>query len=168
MIIGCGGSGKSTFARKLGKPTGLPVIHLDKAFWKPNWEEPEKEEWAQKVRQIVAKEKWILDGNYSGTFPIRLARADLVIWLDRPMPLCLFRVIKRSILNQGKTRPDMGEGCRDRLTLEFVHYIFRFPWDGRKRIIRKLANSPFDFTVVQLRTEKQIHNFLNDFGTQSQ
>ena len=162
MIIGCGGSGKSTFSRKLGKLTGLPVTHLDKVYWKPNWEEPEKEEWSKKVEQIANKENWILDGNYSGTFPIRLARTDLVIWLDRPMLLCLFRVIKRSLLNWGKTRSDMGEGCKDRLTLEFVHYIARFPLDGRNRIIRKLANSPFDFEVVQLRKRKQIRDFLNE------
>ena len=162
MIIGCGGAGKSTLSRKLGELTKLPVIHLDREFWKPNWVEPDKGEWAQKVESLAKEEKWILEGNYSGTFSIRLARVDLVVWLDMPMPLCLWRVIKRSILNYGKVRPEMGEGCPDRISLQFLHYIMTFPWRGRRRIIKKLGASPFNFEVVQLKNKAEVRRFLFD------
>lgn len=164
MVIGCGGSGKSTLSRKIAAITKLPLTHMDTQFFKPNWVEPSKEEWEQKVETMAAEEKWILEGNYSGTFPIRLKKADLVIWLDRPMPLCLWRVIKRSIVNYGKTRPDMALGCRDRISLSFLHYVAIFPWVGRKRIIQKLKHSPFKFEVVQLKNKKEIQALLSSLN----
>ena len=82
MVIGCGGAGKSTFSKKLGQLTGLEVIHLDQYYWKPNWEESDKEEWNQLATQLATKPSWIMDGNYGGTMDIRIARADTIIYLD--------------------------------------------------------------------------------------
>ncbi|MCR9286071.1 hypothetical protein OAF63_03050 [Saprospiraceae bacterium] len=162
MLIGCGGSGKTTLSKKVKTITNLPLVHLDKAYWLPNWTEPSKEDWTRKVTLLASEEKWILEGNYSGTFPIRLKRADLVIWLDTPMPICLWRAIKRSIINFGKLRPDIGSGCREKLSIEFFFYIFKFPWVGRKRLIKRLAASPFDFEVIQLKDKREANQFLND------
>lgn len=73
MIIGCGGAGKSTLARQLGKITGFPVVHLDQIFWSPgNWNHLEIEEFDARLTAEVEKEKWILDGNYNCTMAMRL------------------------------------------------------------------------------------------------
>ena len=82
MIIGCGGSGKSTLAQQLGQKLGLPVIHLDKLFWTPGWVSIPKEEFDRVHVDAVSKEKWIIDGNFDRTIPVRLKRCDTVIYLD--------------------------------------------------------------------------------------
>jgi len=97
MIIGCCGSGKSTLARALHEKTDLPLIYLDQHYWLPNWRESTKEVWEVKVRGLTAGEQWIIDGNYSGTMNIRLARADTIVYLDFPTWKCLYRVIKRIV-----------------------------------------------------------------------
>jgi adenylate kinase family enzyme len=80
MVIGCSGSGKSSFSRKLSIKLKLPLIHLDQKYWKPGWVEPEKAEWKRKMEKLVEKEKWVLDGNYGGTMNIRIERADAIVF----------------------------------------------------------------------------------------
>ncbi len=160
MIIGSCGAGKSTLSKKVAAMTQLPLIHLDKEFWQPEWVEPEKEIWVQKVKELVADEKWIIDGNYSGTYEIRLPRAELVVWLDFPMPICLWRVLKRIIINYGHTRFDMAEGCPERFDLAFIAYVLHFPWHGRKRILRKLRASDGKHLILQLKNDKEVNLFL--------
>jgi adenylate kinase family enzyme len=73
MIIGCCGAGKSTLARKLADRTQLPLIHPDGEYWKPGWTSPDANEWVSKVSALVSQPAWIMDGNYGGTLPLRVA-----------------------------------------------------------------------------------------------
>jgi len=100
------------------------------------------------MEALVSKEEWIIDGNYGRTMDIRLRKADTIIYLDYPTYLCLFRAIKRRIQYHGKTRPDMGEGCKERIDRQFIRWIWNFCRDERPCILQKLN----DF-----RDEKQIH-----------
>ena len=102
MIIGGSGSGKSTLARYLGQATGLPVFHLDQIYWQPGWVERPESEAVEQVQKVHASEDWILEGNYSRTFPERIARADTCVWLDFPIFLRMWRIIWRSIRFRGK------------------------------------------------------------------
>ena len=92
LVIGSCGAGKSTFSRRLHKLTGLPLLHLDRHYWKPGWVESEVDEWKAKVEELIAGDEWIIDGNYGGTMEMRMRRADTVIWLDLPRYLCTYRV----------------------------------------------------------------------------
>ena len=112
LVIGSGGAGKSAFAVRLGQATGLPVIHLDAAYWKPGWREPSKDAWAARVTQLLAGEHWIMDGNYGGTLEQRLAACDTVVFLDMPRLLCIWRVLKRFVQYRGRTRPDVTAGVQ--------------------------------------------------------
>ena len=127
MIIGSPGSGKSTFARELAEITGIPLIHLDRKFWNAGWIETPKEEFYAWQREIVQGDTWIIDGNYGGSMDIRLSRADTVINFQLSRWTCVMGYFKRLIINMGKSRPDMGEGCPERLDLQFVKYIWNFP-----------------------------------------
>lgn len=107
VVTGLAGSGKSTFALALAKKTGLPVIHLDLAFWKPGWVAPSETEWRQKQHDVLAGDAWIADGNYHETLDLRIARAETVVVLDLPWWLCSARALRR-----GFTMPDqLPEGC---------------------------------------------------------
>jgi len=146
MVIGSCGAGKSTLAKQISQKKNLPLIHLDKIYWKPGWIESSKEEFTKAQIEALAGQQWVVDGNYGGTYEIRIPRADTIVWLDLAMPICFYRVLKRTIKNYGKTRDDLGEGCPERFDLEFLHYVASFPWAGRRRIVKKLG---------LLKTEKQ-------------
>ncbi|WP_197714515.1 hypothetical protein [Priestia endophytica] len=112
MVVGIfPGVGKSTFARRLGEALHIEVHHLDALFWKPNWVEASLEEFSKSQQDIIPRDQWIIEGNYKNTFQIRLQRADTVIYLELPLHVCLYCVLKRFWMNRGKTRADLGEEC---------------------------------------------------------
>jgi adenylate kinase family enzyme len=162
LVIGSPGAGKSTLAAAIAARTGLPLLHLDGHYWRAGWIEPDKQDWAAQVEALAAGERWVMDGNYGGTLPMRLARADTVIWLDFPVWLCLVRIVRRAVRYRGRVRPDMAQGCPERLRWEFLSYTARFPWGGRRRIVAKLP--AFTGTLVRLRRPREAARFLRELG----
>jgi adenylate kinase family enzyme len=84
LVLGSGGAGKSTFARRLGDLLNIEVKHLDKFYWRSGWTEPAKDEWLKIVNELTRGDSWIIDGNYGGTIEARLERCDTVVFLDMP------------------------------------------------------------------------------------
>lgn len=160
MIIGCGGSGKSTLAKKLHKLTGLPLIHLDRLFWQAGWVEPDKEDWRKTMEEQTDRPSWIMDGNYGGTMDIRLEKADTIIFMDRSRWLCLYRILKRKIQYWGRTRPDMAEGCVERVNWAFVKYVFHYNDTRRPGVLKKLERFKKDKQVFILQNNRQIQSFI--------
>ena len=159
IIIGCGGAGKSTLAQKMGQKTGLPVVHLDKLFWKPGWVESTPEEIDGKIRQELDKPQWIMDGNFTRTLPLRVARADTVIYLDFSRMACLLGVLKRVLTTYGKVRPDMGEGCPERIDFEFLKWVWNYNKNKRERNYRLLNEAEHAETIV-LKNRRAVKKFL--------
>jgi hypothetical protein len=95
LVIGCPGSGKTTFAHRLGAMTGVPVVSLDDHYFSPGWRQPEPGAWAETVRALTAAPEWIIDGNHLSTLSARLAQAEAVVLLDLPPVLCLARYARR-------------------------------------------------------------------------
>ena len=140
MIIGCGCSGKSTLARMLGEKTGLPVIHLDTIWWSPgNWQHLEREEFDIRLEAELEKPRWIMDGNYNRTIPLRLEKCDTVLYLDFSTWMCLWGWIKRVITSWGSARPDMAPGCREWFDPEFGAWILKYNRTHRKNYHAMLA-----------------------------
>ncbi|MBY0122012.1 DNA topology modulation protein [Bacillus sp. S/N-304-OC-R1] len=161
VIIGSGGAGKSTFARKLGHILNRNVYHLDVLFWKPNWEGVPRDEQIKIQNEIIQEEEWIMDGNYSGTMEIRLQTADTIIFLDISRTICLFRVIKRMIKYRNKTRPDMGEGCKEKIDIPFLKWVWNYPKAKRPEILKKLHGLSSCKKVIILRSPKEVQQFLD-------
>jgi adenylate kinase family enzyme len=105
MIVGCSGAEKSTLAGRLAKHTKLPVTHLDQIFWTSGWVNRPREETRRLISEVIQGDRWIFEGNHSSSFDLRIARADTVIFLDFPVPLCLFRIAKRVMTHFGRDSP---------------------------------------------------------------
>lgn len=159
MIIGCGGAGKSTLARALGEKTGLPVVHLDQIWWSPgNWQHLSKEAFDVRLLEEVRKPRWILDGNFSRTMPVRLESCDTVIYLDFHRLVCFFSWLGRVMKNRGKTRADMGPDCKEWLDPEMAKWVWNFNKQNRKRYHELLSQT--DKTVYILKNRRQVKRFL--------
>lgn len=162
LLIGCGGSGKSTFARRLGAATGLPVVHLDHLFWKPGWQESSREEFDAALGEWLRRDRWIIDGNYDRTLSLRLQYCDAVIWLDFPRRTCLCGVLRRVFTNWGKTRADMGEGCPERFDLDFLKWVWRFNRTHGEKYRALLAES--DAAVLILHRRRELDALLRSLS----
>lgn len=123
LILGPCGAGKSTLASTLARRLDLPLFHMDKLSWKPGWIEGSHDELRRALAPIVAADRWLIEGNYGSTLTDRLPRADAVVVLDYPIPLCLARIVRRFWQYRGTARPDMTEGCPERIDLKFLWYV---------------------------------------------
>ncbi|MEK5067493.1 topology modulation protein [Sporosarcina sp. FSL K6-1508] len=166
MVIGVSsGAGKSTFARQLGEVTGIEVTHLDRLYWKPNWVEASLEEFSADQQLVVQNDQWIIEGNYSGTFPIREPHADTVIYLELPLRVCLYRVLKRRVQFHGKTRDDVGEGCKEKIDKAFLKFIVSTYGARKKKMTERMQRYAQEGkTVHYLKTPTQIEGFLGTYN----
>ena len=161
IIIGSCGAGKSTLAMKLAQKLNLPLVHLDKLRFIGNWQERPREEFDKLLLAELEKPRWIIDGNYNRTIPLRMQHCDTVIFLDFPRLVCMWGVIKRVIKYHGRTRPDMGGECRERFDPEFMKYVWDFRKKHRKRYLEMLANAT-DKKVIILKNRRQVKKFLKN------
>lgn len=159
-VIGCGGSGKSTLCRELGQLLSIPVHHLDKIFWKPNWTPMLHAEFLEAQKVIFATDSWIMDGNYGGTMKPRLGEADTIIFCDLPTLSCLWGVITRYFEYRNRTRPDMSEGNNERLNMDFLLWILFYRRTRRPGIISILQEFEQRKEVVILSSKAVIRNFI--------
>lgn len=154
-ILGHSGSGKSTLARALGEKYGLPVLHFDSIQFLPGWVETDRSYKREKVTEFLDKhpEGWVIDGNYLKICAQRrFEEADHILYLDFPRRVCLPRVLRRWLTYRGKTRPDMGEGCEEKVDREFLLWVLR---DGRSP--EKLA----EFRAVGAQYPEKFHHFTS-------
>ena len=160
LVIGCSGGGKSTLARKLGAKLGLPVVHLDVLWWKPGWVESSYDEFRPKVMAALAEERWIIDGNFSRTFDIRLPRADMIVWVDQPRLVCLWRAFRRTLTQFGANRADLAPGCPEKFDLQFYRFIWNFKRTHDAMIVEALARDATHAQVFRLRSDDEMAAFL--------
>jgi adenylate kinase family enzyme len=163
LVIGSSGSGKSTFATRLGTLLNLEVSHLDKLFWRSGWSEPAPEEWLQIVTALTERDSWILDGNYTGTLELRVKKCDTVIFLDLSRWLCLWRIVTRVLRYRKENRPDMAEGCPEKLDLEFVLWVWNYPRRTKPKVVKLLCESCEGKEIVWLRSRREVERFLARF-----
>ena len=159
-MIGPGGSGKSTFASRLGQVLGIEVKHLDRFYWRAGWTKPSNEEWLRTVDELTRGDSWIIDGNFGGTLVQRVARCDTIVFLDMPRLLCLWRVTKRRILYRNRSRPDMSEGCNEKLDLDFIDWVWNYSKRSRPRVVKLLNENSETKKVVWLRSRADAERFL--------
>ncbi|WP_037593079.1 hypothetical protein [Sporosarcina sp. D27] len=155
------GTGKSTFARTLGEKLNYPVTYLDSLYFEPGWKEVSDEVFQRRQVDATVGSNWIIEGNYSKTLSVRENYADTVVYLELPLYLCLFRVLKRRIKYHHQTRPELGKECPEKLDWEFLKYIVttyrRRKLDMQSRMHRYTEDGK---KVFHLQSRRQIQDFL--------
>lgn len=139
MVIGCPGSGKSTFSRALYQKTGIPLFHLDMMYWNPDRTTVEKAVFRERLADVIQKDEWIIDGNYGSTIELRLQACDTVIFLDYSPDVCLDGIMKR----RGKVRSDMPwTEKEDEEDEQFIEFVKSFDSQSRPMIVELLDRYP--------------------------
>ena len=156
-IIGCGGSGKSHLARTLGHALGITPVHLDALYYDQDWKPLDQQQFAALQRDLVSAPRWIIDGNYASTLPIRLQPADTVIFLDLRGWICLWGIVQRRLRHGGGQYQAIG--VYDRITWNFIRYILSYRTTMAPRV-RTLIASHADAEVVVLRSRRAARRYL--------
>lgn len=156
IVIGCPGSGKSTFSRALNEKTGISLYHLDMMYWNPDKTTVEKTVFLERLEEVLGKDEWIIDGNYASTMEIRLRMCDTVIFLDYPVDVCLDGIRQR----RGKVRTDMpwveyGEDA------EFMDFVKSFVKNQRPNILQ-LIEKYDGKNVITFKSREEAVEFLNE------
>ncbi len=160
-VMGYSGSGKSTLARVLGEKYGAEVLHFDAIHWLPGWKENTKEEKLRLTEEFLnSHDSWVIDGNYKRfLLERRIEESDRIILMLFGPISCLIRVIKRYIKYKGRTRPDMGAGCDEKIDREFVKWVL---WEGRskdKREYFKSLEREHPEKVIVIKNQRELDRF---------
>jgi adenylate kinase family enzyme len=156
-IVGCGGSGKSHLARVLGARLGLTPVHLDTLYYDQDWKPLDQEAFASLQRDLVAVSRWIIDGNYASTLPIRLEAADTVIFLDLPGWACLWGILQRRLRHGGGQHQAIG--VYDRISWGFVRYILGYRKQMAPRVRALIADHAGHTQVTVLRSRAAVRRY---------
>lgn len=151
VVVGCGGAGKSVLAARLGQILDLQVTHLDAVHYDADWNALPPAEFAERQRDIVDGASWVVDGNYAATLPVRLARADTVIFLDLPARVCLAGIARRRLRPRGE---------RHRITWTFLRYVVTYRRKMRPRVDRLIEEHASHARRLRFTSRREVATFL--------
>lgn len=155
IVIGCPGSGKTTFAEKLQKCTGLPLYYLDAIWHKPDKTHIPREEFDQRISEIFATPEWIIDGNYNRTIEMRLQQCDTVFLFDLPTEVCLQGATERL----GKGRYDLP-WIEKELDPEFESFIKKFSNTALPKIYELLDKYGENRNIFVFKSRKDADEYI--------
>ena len=157
IVIGCPGSGKSTFSKALQKITGIPLFHLDMMFWNTDKTTVEKSVFLDRLSKVLEKSEWIIDGNYGFTMELRIKECDTVVFLDYPLDVCLSGVRER----RGKARSDMPWVEYDE-DAEFIEFIKNYNLENRPQVMELLKKYSYK-NIFIFTNRNEAKEFLSQF-----
>jgi adenylate kinase family enzyme len=167
-VVGNSGAGKTTVGRALARMLDAPFVELDAIFHQPGWEPLPADEFRRRVAEVVAGERWVVDGNYSAVRDLVWQRADTVVWLDPPRRTVMRQLIART-LRRLVTRQPLWNGNREPLTgvfrLDPMRSIIRWAWTRhhtyQERYAALAADSAYrHLRFVRVRTRADVARLL--------
>ncbi|AUG75736.1 Topology modulation protein [Kitasatospora sp. MMS16-BH015] len=158
-VVGCSGSGKSHVARALGGILDAPVTHLDAVFYDEDWNELPKNTFAQAQRDLVAQPRWVIDGNYNSTLPIRLEACDTVVFVDVSTLACLWGLLSRQLRHGSGQK---GNGVHNRVHWGLLRYVAGYRRTMRPRVLAKIDEYAVHAEVVRLSSRRRTRRWLRE------
>lgn len=160
IVIGCLGSGKSTFSKMLHRATGLPLYHLDMMYWKEDRTSVSREIFLNILKEVLNKDCWIIDGNYESMMEMRMEKCDTVFFLDYPVEVCMEGIMSR----RGKERSDMPWTEKSHeFDEEFLEWVKKFDIESRPKVLELLARYD-DKEIVIFKSRTEAREYLFRFG----
>lgn len=166
VVFGTTGSGKSTVAARLAERTGLRVVELDALFWGRDWQPAPVELFRHRVERETVGEGWIVVGNYGQVRDLVWQVADTLIWLDLPLPLVMWRLLRRTIGRIATQEELWGTGNRESLRSAFFSRDSILLWAlkthhrNRKRFALECEFLAREKQVVRLRSAREVERFV--------
>ncbi len=157
IVIGCPGSGKSTFSRSLHKKTRLPLYHLDMMYWNSDKTTVDKSLFRERLSAVLDADEWIIDGNYGSTMELRLAACDTCFFLDFPLEICLDGIKER----RGKPRSDMP-WVETETDTEFLDFIKKYNEKERPKVL-DLLEKYSDKNIIIFKSREEADEYLYRF-----
>ncbi|MBD3673537.1 MAG: adenylate kinase [Planctomycetaceae bacterium] len=170
-VVGTSGSGKSTLARQLADGLQIPYFEMDRLFWKQNWQESTDDEFFPTVDEVTIQDKWVLDGNYTRTTPIKWRRVELVVWLDMSFARTFYRVTKR-VFQRSLSNQEIWPGTGNRETLRkallsrdsIILWMLTSYHRNRKKYLETMQSSDYEhIRFVHLTAPREVQRFLEAF-----
>lgn len=166
VVIGTTGSGKTTLASRLAQRLGCTHIEMDALHWEPNWTEAPTEVFRERVQKAATHERWVMDGNYSVVRDIAWPAADTVVWLDYPLPVILWRLLRRT-LRRVFLHEELWNGNRERFATQFLTpnslflWLFKTYWRRRCEYPEMLARPEYaHLALIRLRSPYETERWL--------
>lgn len=156
IVIGCPGSGKSTFSRALHNKTGIPLYHLDMMYWNEDKTVVEKSLFRQRLLEVIEGDEWIIDGNYGSTMEMRMSACDTVFFLDYSLDTCLDGITQR----RGKPRSDIP-WVETEEDPEFIDFIKNFDAESKPKIIELLDKYKEKRTIVIFKSREDADGYID-------
>jgi adenylate kinase family enzyme len=156
-IIGCGGSGKTTLGRQLADKINAPITHLDGIYYDSAWNTLPPEKFTAIQQELVAEPRWVIDGNFASTLPIRLQRADTVVFLDIPPIVCLWGILQRRRRYRGGQHTE--QGVFDRIHWGFIRYVLGYRRQMRPKVRALIAEHAGHAHITTLTSRRAARRF---------
>jgi adenylate kinase family enzyme len=157
-ILGGAGAGKSTLARRVGETLGLPVVHLDRVVFGPGWTRIPVPQARERLAVLLASGAWVVEGSYGELADLTLPNADLVIWIDQPAWLRLWRSWRKTRIHRDRPRADRPDDCAEGFGLRYARDIMSFGrWSPtvESRLARASGRAP-----LRLRGDAAVARFV--------
>ena len=172
-VVGTSGSGKTTFSRQLAEILAIPHIEMDAIYWRSNWQGLPDEEFLPKLAEAVARDSWILDGNYTRTTPVKWAHVDCVVWLDFPFLQTVTRVLRRAF-RRSMTGEELWDGTGNRETLakcllsrdSIVVWAIQTHGPNRRKYAKVMQDPNYrHVTFIHIRSARERDEVLERFAS---
>ena len=159
-VVGISASGKSIFARKLADKTGLPIFHMDKLFWKGNWEAVPEPEYLKEHDLLIQKDKWIIEGYIDKNMSDRLKFADMVIYLDYSGVRCAWQLIKRWVSHKKESRPELPKEAKEKPNFKFFWLVLT---RGERKDVEEAIKIAKPQNLKIFHSSNQLNKFLKQW-----
>ena len=170
VVVGTTGAGKTTLAQQVAEALGVPHFELDYYRFRPNWVEAPKDEFRESLREALRGDRWVADGNYGIARDVIWTRATMLVWLDYPFYVVMWRLFWRTV-GRGVFRTALWHGNKEKLWWHFFSrqslflWALKTHWLRRRQIPTQLARPEYGhLELVHLRSPKAAREWVRGLG----